>query len=129
MVRGVQACAPPTKRSGGPGGGGPPPPAPSGLELFAARAAGVIGRFDLVGEESRVQRTGRFVFLDVLTLGLVALHEVALDATESSRPLEADHHGLGHHGAPELTRTASAHVFGFSFLTDSVSHHALSAPS
>src|SRR6266403_209145 len=108
---------------------GAPAPAPSGFEFLAASAARFLGGLDLVGEESRVQRAGRLVFLDVLTLGLVALHEVPLDAAESPRPFETDHHGLRHHGTPELTCTASAHVLGFSFLADSASHHTLSSRS
>jgi hypothetical protein len=87
------------------------------LELFAACAAGFLSRLDLVGEQAGVQRAGRFVLLNVLTFGLIALDEVPLDATEATRPLEANHHRFGHHGAPELARTTSTHVGRLSFLT------------
>src|SRR5262249_44314721 len=76
----------------------------------AARAPCFLRGLDLVGEQACVQWTGRLVLLHILTLGLIALHEVALHAPESSGSLEPNHHRLGHHGAPELSGTASTHA-------------------
>src|SRR6266508_3233200 len=69
-----------------------------------------VRRADLVGEEPDVERTGRLVFLDILTVELVALYEVALRAAEPAVPLQADHHRLRHDLAPKLTCTTSTHV-------------------
>jgi hypothetical protein len=99
-------------------------PAPSRFAFFAARAARFLCGFDLVGEQARVQRTGRLVFFHVLALGLVALYEVALHPAESAGSLEPNHDRLRHHGAPEFARTASAHASRL--LPDSASHHTLS---
>src|SRR5204862_3211231 len=65
-------------------GGSPPRVPPSQrLAFFAAAGARLVGGADLVGEESDVQGARRLVLLDVLAFGLVALHEVALRATEA----------------------------------------------
>src|SRR5215475_10552107 len=71
-----------------------PPPTPCGglRALLGATNARFLRRADLVGKEPDVERTGWLVLFDVLTLELVALHEVALSTAEPALPLEPDHH-------------------------------------
>src|SRR5262249_10819699 len=68
-----------------------------------------LGRPDLLGEHPHVERTRGRVRIDVLALRLVALDEVSGRARQVLRARQPDHHGLGHDGTPELTRTGRAH--------------------
>jgi len=54
--------------------------------LLASLRARFLGGLDLVGEHRGGQGAGRLVFVDVLTVGLIALHEVALRSPKSAGP-------------------------------------------
>src|SRR5439155_9012697 len=78
-----------------------------------ATDARFLERADLFAEHPDVERAGGLVLFDVLAFGLVALDEIALAATESSRPTKTDLDPFRDHLAPELSRSASAHSGSF----------------
>src|SRR5262249_55230428 len=78
--------------------------------LLGSLRARFLGGLDLVSEHRGGQRAGRLVFVDVLAIGLIALHEVALRSSESARPTQSDLNALGHDTAEILACSASAHV-------------------
>jgi hypothetical protein len=71
--------------------------------------AGFLGGADLVGEHPDVERARGLVLVDVLAVGLVALHEVTGRPAEATPPAQPDHHFFRHDITMKRSRSASAH--------------------
>ena len=70
-----------------------PRPTTSHITVVAP-AAGFFGGANVFGEHADVERAGGLVLVDVLAVGLIALHEVTLHAAEAARSLQPDENRL-----------------------------------
>ena len=85
------------------------PPSKSSVNVVAP-ATRFFGGANVFGEHADMERARRLVLVDVLAVGLIALHEVALDAAEAAGSFQPDQYRLGDHFAEILSCATSTHM-------------------
>src|SRR3989442_1220511 len=85
------------------------------MDARKARIGAISGILLLVGrrpgaERWAARRAGRLVLVHVLTVGLIALHEMAWGPSEAAPPAQADLNRLRDHVTQELATLSPTHA-------------------
>src|SRR5262249_28253889 len=95
-------------------------------EAIGAAGALCLCLPDLVSEHPDVQGAGRFVLVDVLAVGLIALHGITGRTPEAAPPPQANLNGLGDHITHTLATLSPTHARS-SGIVDSFLHSHVTA--